>query len=71
MTVDEQWKMLPIHPPRAGNTAMEPRSNSNRDKSIAKHDLPQFFLLIALYFVQGVPVGLAFGTIPFLSLIHI
>ncbi|CCC71453.1 hypothetical protein NCAS_0H01430 [Naumovozyma castellii] len=66
MTVDEQWKMLPIHPPRAGNTAMEPRSNSNRDKSIAKHDLPQFFLLIALYFVQGVPVGLAFGTIPFL-----
>lgn len=35
-------------------------------RSLAPHDLPQFYLLIALYFVQGIPVGLAFGTIPFL-----
>lgn len=35
-------------------------------KNLAKHDLPQFYLLVALYFLQGIPVGLAFGTIPFL-----
>lgn len=35
-------------------------------KYLAKHDLPQFYLLIILYFLQGIPVGLAFGTIPFL-----
>ncbi|CCD25501.1 uncharacterized protein NDAI_0F01820 [Naumovozyma dairenensis CBS 421] len=42
---------------------MEP---SKSYRSLAKHDLPQFYLLVALYFVQGIPVGLAFGTIPFL-----
>lgn len=35
-------------------------------KNLAKHDLPQFYLLVVLYFLQGIPVGLAFGTIPFL-----
>lgn len=34
--------------------------------AIADADLPQFYLLVALYFVQGIPVGLAFGTVPFL-----
>ena len=34
--------------------------------NLARHDLPQFYLLVALYFVQGIPVGLAFGTVPFL-----
>ncbi|AMD19815.1 HCL336Wp [Eremothecium sinecaudum] len=33
---------------------------------LAPHDIPQFYLLIALYFLQGIPVGLAFGTVPFL-----
>lgn len=37
-----------------------------KQKSLARHDIPQFYLLVALYFVQGIPVGLAFGTIPFL-----
>ena len=35
-------------------------------RNLARHDLPQFYLLVALYFVQGIPVGLAFGTVPFL-----
>lgn len=35
-------------------------------RTLARHDMPQFYLLVALYFVQGIPVGLAFGTIPFL-----
>ena len=43
---------------------MEPKKRSSN--KLARHDLPQFFLLVALYFVQGIPVGLAFGTIPFL-----
>lgn len=43
---------------------MKPKKQVNN--KLARHDLPQFFLLVALYFVQGIPVGLAFGTVPFL-----
>lgn len=43
---------------------MKPKKQLNN--KLARHDLPQFFLLVALYFVQGIPVGLAFGTVPFL-----
>lgn len=35
-------------------------------RQLAKHDYKPLALLIALYFLQGIPVGLAFGTIPFL-----
>ncbi|AQZ17862.1 YBR220C [Zygosaccharomyces parabailii] len=35
-------------------------------KNLAKKDLPQFYLLVVLYLLQGIPVGLAFGTVPFL-----
>ncbi|CCE65003.1 hypothetical protein TPHA_0J01820 [Tetrapisispora phaffii CBS 4417] len=34
--------------------------------SLPKRDLPQFYLLVALYFIQGIPIGLSFGTVPFL-----
>ena len=44
---------------------MKPRRKSDK-KSLSRDDLPQFYLLVLLYFVQGVPVGLGFGTIPFL-----
>ncbi|AET38579.1 uncharacterized protein Ecym_3067 [Eremothecium cymbalariae DBVPG len=37
-----------------------------RQSQLASHDLPQFYLLVVLYFLQGIPVGLAFGTVPFL-----
>lgn len=33
---------------------------------LARHDYKAFFLLVVLYFLQGIPVGLAFGTVPFL-----
>ncbi|SCU83885.1 LAME_0C07162g1_1 [Lachancea meyersii CBS 8951] len=33
---------------------------------LAKHDVKPFCLLVLLYFLQGVPVGLTFGTVPFL-----
>lgn len=34
--------------------------------SLPKQDVPRFLLLILLYLIQGVPIGLAFGSIPFL-----
>lgn len=33
---------------------------------LPKQDYPRFFLLILLYFIQGIPIGLAFGSVPFL-----
>lgn len=39
---------------------------SIKSNTLAEHDVPQFYLLVALYLIQGIPVGLAFGTIPFL-----
>ncbi|KAH3903360.1 related to acetyl-CoA transporter [Saccharomycodes ludwigii] len=41
-------------------------SSSCSSTSLAKCDRPQFVLLIVLYLLQGIPTGLAFGTMPFL-----
>ena len=40
--------------------------DDDTQRFLPSHDRPQFFLLIALYFIQGIPIGLTFGTIPFL-----
>lgn len=45
---------------------MEPKLTKRKKQSLAKEDISPFNLLVSLYFVQGIPVGLAFGTIPFL-----
>ncbi|CCK72933.1 uncharacterized protein KNAG_0M00800 [Huiozyma naganishii CBS 8797] len=45
---------------------MEPSAKLKKNSQLPRADLPQFYLLVALYFVQGIPVGLAFGAIPFL-----
>lgn len=37
-----------------------------KDISLPKQDYPRFFLLVLLYFIQGIPIGLAFGSVPFL-----
>ncbi|KAL7273958.1 hypothetical protein RUND412_003156 [Rhizina undulata] len=39
---------------------------SNSLMALPKQDLRNFFLLVLLYFLQGVPMGLAMGSIPFL-----
>lgn len=44
----------------------KPRPNDKRDISLPKQDYPRFFLLVMLYFIQGIPIGLAFGSVPFL-----
>ncbi|ODV86191.1 hypothetical protein CANARDRAFT_27451 [[Candida] arabinofermentans NRRL YB-2248] len=36
------------------------------DGNLPISDRPRFFLLVLLYLIQGVPIGLAFGSIPFL-----
>lgn len=41
-------------------------STRDEDISLPKHDYPRFFLLVMLYFIQGIPIGLAFGSVPFL-----
>ncbi|KAK6199406.1 acetyl-coenzyme A transporter 1-domain-containing protein [Scheffersomyces amazonensis] len=41
-------------------------SSSLKPTSLRKIDRPAFFVLVILYLLQGVPVGLAFGSIPFI-----
>lgn len=42
-------------------------TRKNKDNSeLPKQDYPRFFLLVLLYFIQGIPIGLAFGSVPFL-----
>lgn len=41
-------------------------SNSATNAELPKQDYPRFFLLVLLYFIQGIPIGLAFGSVPFL-----
>ncbi|KAG2731211.1 hypothetical protein G9P44_005627 [Scheffersomyces stipitis] len=40
--------------------------SSTKSASLLKVDRPAFFVLVLLYLLQGVPVGLAFGSIPFI-----
>ncbi|SCU78079.1 LADA_0A03708g1_1 [Lachancea dasiensis] len=35
-------------------------------RQLAEHDKRPFLLLVMLYFLQGIPIGLTFGTVPFL-----
>lgn len=37
-----------------------------KSTGLAKIDRPAFFILVILYLLQGIPVGLAFGSIPFM-----
>ncbi|KAL6930425.1 related to acetyl-CoA transporter [Hanseniaspora guilliermondii] len=35
-------------------------------KTLSKKDKPQFLLLVCLYFLQGLPCGLTYGSVPFI-----
>lgn len=49
------------------NSCFDPRANKNvQPKSLPKRDRPAFAVLVILYLLQGVPVGLAFGSVPFI-----
>ncbi|KAG7890376.1 hypothetical protein KL908_004213 [Ogataea polymorpha] len=42
------------------------QKSSTTQKNLPRQDRPRFFLLVLLYLIQGVPIGLAFGSVPFL-----
>ncbi|EGV61475.1 hypothetical protein PSN45_000143 [Yamadazyma tenuis] len=42
------------------------KTSSSKSNSLPKIDRPAFAILVLLYLLQGVPVGLAFGSIPFI-----
>ncbi|CDK25942.1 unnamed protein product [Kuraishia capsulata CBS 1993] len=53
------------------HSAYEQSSSSQMDKHVKSSNLPRidrprFMLLVLLYLLQGVPVGLGFGSVPFL-----
>ncbi|CAN3355404.1 hypothetical protein DICA0_F11496 [Diutina catenulata] len=52
--------------PVAHQDTFTPRKNTHKPESLAAIDRPAFFVLVVLYLLQGVPVGLAFGSIPFI-----
>lgn len=47
-------------------TTLTPKSTTSGHRSLNKIDRPAFAVLVILYLLQGVPVGLAFGSIPFI-----
>lgn len=47
-------------------TFAENKPLTNEDAALPKQDYSRFFLLVLLYFIQGIPIGLAFGSVPFL-----
>ncbi|KAH3663363.1 hypothetical protein OGAPHI_005353 [Ogataea philodendri] len=63
-----------VHGDVAAQTRPEPVANDPKldhgldppQKNLPVQDRPRFFLLVMLYLIQGVPIGLAFGAVPFL-----
>lgn len=56
--------ILDILPDNLDSSSTKDTSTSNN--TLPPQDKPQFYLLIMLYLLQGIPIGLAFGSIPFL-----
>lgn len=54
---EENDGLLPVSAPKPKNTA---------NAKLPRKDLLNFVVLIVLYTLQGVPVGLAFGSVPFI-----
>ena len=40
--------------------------DDQKAQTLSASDVPNFILLVILYLLQGIPVGLSFGSIPFL-----
>lgn len=52
----------------------EPQPTSNRDTSffeLPRQDQRNFLLLVSLYFLQGIPMGLAIGSVPIILKRHL
>lgn len=60
---EENDGLLPVSIP---DTKLTPKQNIKGSKKLLPIDRPAFFVLCVLYMLQGVPVGLAFGSVPFI-----
>lgn len=60
---DDDNDLLPMS---QQETAFKPKPNSTSSSKLASIDRPAFIMLVLLYLLQGVPVGLAFGSVPFI-----
>lgn len=60
---DDANDLLPVS---QQETAFKPKANSTSSSKLAAIDRPAFTMLVLLYLLQGVPVGLAFGSVPFI-----
>ncbi|KAI9017937.1 acetyl-coenzyme A transporter 1-domain-containing protein [Phycomyces nitens] len=49
---------------------MSPTEETKGDQALSEKDRGNFLLLVILYLLQGIPVGLSFGSIPFLLKSH-
>lgn len=71
--------LLPVHNRKRSRSSSRMSSpapayeklESRGSGSLPVHDRPQFILLVVLYLLQGIPVGLGFGSIPFLLKSHL
>lgn len=62
-------ELLPLHnrkPTPSRSTTPNHIKFESSTPQLPLSDRPQFFLLVLLYLLQGIPVGLGFGSIPFL-----
>lgn len=56
-------------PPTLGG--QEPQASSKGFRELPEQDRRNFLLLVLLYFLQGIPMGLATGSVPFLLKSHL
>ncbi|KAI8147702.1 acetyl-coenzyme A transporter 1-domain-containing protein [Fennellomyces sp. T-0311] len=64
---EDEKEELELDTLNAKNAAEEKENDAtDQTETLHKEDLGNFILLVILYLLQGVPVGLSFGSIPFL-----
>lgn len=58
--------LKPKHTLTSSTTTPNHHQNAKKSSHLAPQDRKAFIILVLLYVLQGVPVGLAFGSIPFI-----
>lgn len=59
-------KKVDLHDSRGKPPEMYASNTSSMYQNLPAEDRPRFVLLVILYMIQGIPIGLAFGSVPFL-----
>lgn len=63
---DSAPAMMPLNVEEPLDLQPKTKLDSSQSMQLPVSDRPRFILLIILYLIQGVPIGLAFGAVPFL-----